>query len=142
MDYSQRIGHVYEHLEDYNPTKERKVLVVFDDMIVDMEPNKTLSPIVTELLLKPKKKTHHSTCFISLSYFKVPKTIRLNTVHYFIIKVPNKKIPQIALNHLSDIESKDFMNLYKDYTEKSLLFLVNDTPLTLDNQVRFRKYQL
>ena len=40
MDYSQRIGHVYEHLEDYNPTKERKVLVVFDDMIVDMEPNK------------------------------------------------------------------------------------------------------
>ena len=72
----------------------------------------------------------------------MPKTIRLNTVHYFIIKVPNKKIPQIALNHLSDIESKDFMNLYKDYTEKSLLFLVNDTPLTLDNQVRFRKYQL
>ena len=59
MDYSQRIGHVYEHLEDYNPTKERKVLVVFDDMIVDMEPNKKWSPIVTELLLKQKNSPFH-----------------------------------------------------------------------------------
>ena len=90
MDYSQRIDHVYEHLEDYNPIKERRVLVVFDDMIVDMEPNKKLSPIVTELLLKQKKLTI-PLVFISPSYFKVPKTIRLNTVHYFIIKIPNKK---------------------------------------------------
>ena len=90
MDYSPRIDHVYEHLEDFNPTKERKVLVVFDDMIVDKEPNKKLSSIVTELLLKQKSLTV-PLVFISPSYFKVPKTIRLNRVHYFTIKTPNKK---------------------------------------------------
>ena len=74
MDYSQRIGHVYEHLEDYNPTKERKVLVVFDDMIVDMEPNKTLSPIVTELLLKPKKKL---TIPLVLYHYLISKCLKL-----------------------------------------------------------------
>ena len=68
MDYSQRIGHVYEHLEDYNPTKERKVLVVFDDMIVDMEPNKTLSPIVTELLLKQKKNSPFHLFYITILF--------------------------------------------------------------------------
>ena len=68
MDYSQRINHVYEHLEDYNPIKERKVLVVFDDMIVDMEPNKTLSPIVTELLLKQKKNSPFHLFYITILF--------------------------------------------------------------------------
>ena len=55
IDYSQTTDDVYEDLEDYNPTKKRKMLLVFDDMIVDMEANKKLSPIVTELLLRERK---------------------------------------------------------------------------------------
>ena len=51
-DYSQTIDDVYENLEDYNPTKKRRELIVFGDMIADMESNKRLSPVVTELFLK------------------------------------------------------------------------------------------
>ena len=66
IDYSQAIDDVYENLEDYNPTNKRRVLIVFDDMIADMEPNKKLSPIVTEFLFK-RRKTQYFTCF----YFKI-----------------------------------------------------------------------
>ena len=84
IHYSQTIDNVYETLEDYNPTKKRRVLIVFDDMIADMKSNKKLSPIVTELFLRGRK-LNISLVFISQSYFKVPKTIRLNVTHYFII---------------------------------------------------------
>ena len=78
-----------------------------------MEANKKLSPIFTELLLKGRK-LNISIVFISQSYFKVPKTIRLNATHYFIITIPNKReLQQIASNHSSEIEFKDFMKLYK-----------------------------
>ena len=68
---------------------------------------------------------------ISHSYFKVSKTIRINTIHYFIIKTPNEiELQQIVLNHLSDFKFKDSMNLYKDYTKEPLSTLVNDTTLS------------
>ena len=70
IDYSQTIDDVYENLEDYNPTKKRRVLIVFDDMIADMESNKKLSPKVTELFLRGRK-LNISLVFISQSYFKV-----------------------------------------------------------------------
>ena len=78
--------------------------------------------------------------FISQSYFKVPKTIRLNATHYFIRKIPNKReLLQIASNHLSGIDFKDFKKLYKDYIKEPYSFLVNDTHLPSDNPLRFRK---
>ena len=77
IDYSQTIDDVYENLEDYNTTKKRRVLIVFDDMIADMKSNEKLSPIVTESFLKGRK-FNISLIFISQSYFKVPKIIRLN----------------------------------------------------------------
>ena len=139
IDYSQTIDDVYENLEDYNPTKKRRVLIVFDDIITDMESNKKLCPIATELFLRGRKlKT--LLVFISQSYFKVPKTIRLNATHCFIMKIPNKiELQQTASNHSSDINFKDFMKLYKYYTEEPYSFLVNDTTLSSDNPLRFRK---
>ena len=68
----------YENLEDYNPTKKSKVLIVFDDMIPVMEANKKLSLIVTELFLRGKK-LNISLVFVSKSYFKSPETIKLNS---------------------------------------------------------------
>ena len=68
----------YENLEDYNPRKKSKVLIVFDDMIPDMEANKKLSLIVTELFLRGKK-LNSSLVFVSQSYFKSPETIKLNS---------------------------------------------------------------
>ena len=93
---------------------------MFDDTIADMQSNKIkikikLNPIVTELFLGGRK-LNILLVFISQSYFKVPKTIRLNATH-FIMKTPNKKeLQQTASNHLSETDFKDFMKLYKDYT--------------------------
>ena len=70
----------------------------------------------------------------------MPKTIKLKARHYFIMKIPNKReLQQIASNHLSDIDFKDFMKLYKDYTKEPYSFLVNNTILSSDNPLRFRK---
>ena len=138
IDYSQTIDDVYKNLKDYNQTKKRRVLIVFDDMIADMESKKILSSVVTELFLRGRK-LNILLVFISDSYFKVPKTIRPNATHYCIIKIPNNREPlQIASNLSSDIGFKDFMKLYKDYTKEPCSFLVNDTNLSSDNPLRFR----
>ena len=90
IDYSPKIDDIYENLEDYNPTKTRKMLVVFDDMIADMKGNKKLTSIVTELFLRGRK-LNISLVSISQFYFKVPENMRLNATHYFIMKIPNKR---------------------------------------------------
>ena len=74
--------------DDYNPTKKRQVLIMFDDMITHMESNTKLNPTVMELFLK-KTELDISLVFISQSYFKVSKTVRLNATHYFYIKTPS-----------------------------------------------------
>ena len=113
--------------------KNRKVLIVFDDMIADMSNNKNLNPVITELFIKGRK-LNISIVFIMQSYFKVPKDVRLNFTHFFIMKIPNKKEPQqIALNHSSDTDFKDFMKIFKKYTAEPYSFLVNDTTLPSDN---------
>ena len=89
-----------------------------------------LSPKVTILFLRERKR-NISLVFISQSYFKVLKTIRLNPKIIFIMKIPNKRErQQIALNHSYDIDFKDFMKLYKHYTKEPYSFLVNDTTLS------------
>ena len=70
IDYSQKI-YVYENLEDYNPTKKRRVLIVFDDMIPDMEPNKKLSPIVTGLFLRGRKLNISPCSYITILFQSV-----------------------------------------------------------------------
>ena len=78
--------------------------------------------------------------FKSQSYFKVPKTVRLNATHYFIMKNPNREeLQEIASHHSFDIDFKDFMEHYKDYIKESHSFLVNDTTLSSDSPLRFRK---
>ena len=99
VDYSQKSDDVYENLEDYNPKKKRKVLQDIEDMEADTESNKKLSPIVTGLFLRGRK-LNTSLVFISQSYFKVLKTIKLNATHYFIMKIPNKgSLQYIASSH-------------------------------------------
>ena len=70
----------------------------------------------------------------------MPKVVKLNSTRFFIMKIPNKReLQQIALNHSSDIDFKDFMNIYKKYTKETYSFLVNDTTLPSDDPLRFRK---
>ena len=95
MEYSNDKQDVYKNIEDYNPGKKRKILIVFDDMIADMINNKRLNPIVAELFIRGRKR-NISVTFITQSYFKVPKDVRLN---FFMMKISNKRgRQQIALN--------------------------------------------
>ena len=80
IGYSQTIDDVYENLEGYNPTKKRKVLIVFDYVTADIESNQ-------KLIVLNSRKLNMSLVFTSQSYFKVPKTTRLNATHYFIMKI-------------------------------------------------------
>ena len=70
--------------------KNEKILIVFDYMIADMRSNKKLNLIVTELFIKGKK-WNIFLVFITQSYFSIPKNIRLNSTHYFVMKIPNKR---------------------------------------------------
>ena len=126
MEYSNDMQDVYKNIEDYNPIKKRKILIVFDDMIADMINNNKLNPIVTELFIRGRK-LYISIVFITQSYFKVSKGVRLYSTHFFIMKIPNKReLQQIALNYSSDIDFEDFMNIFKKYTKEPYSFLVND----------------
>ena len=81
-----------------------------------------------------ERKLSNSLVFISKSYFKAPKTIRLNTTYYLIMEIPNKgELPQIASSRLSNTDFKDFMKLYKEYTKEPYSFLVNNLTLSSDN---------
>ena len=138
-EYSNDMNNVYKNINYYNPDKENKILIVFDDMIADMIQNKKLNSIVTELFIRGRK-LNISLVFITQSYFKVPKDVRLNTSHFFIAKIPNKReLQQIAINHSSDISTKDFENIYRKCTIEPYSFFVNDTTLASNNPLRFRK---
>ena len=93
----------YRNIEEYNPDEKRKMWVVLDDMIIDTLSNKKTVP---ELFITGRQ-LNISLVFIAQSYSAVPKNIRLNSTHCFIMKIPNKReIQQIAFNHSSDIEFK------------------------------------
>ena len=110
--------------------------------LADMEANKKLSPVITGLLLRGRK-TNISHVFTAQSYFKVPKTIRLNATYYFIMKIPNKReLQNIASNSSSDTEFNDFRKPDKNYTKQPFSCLVNDQTLPSDNPLRFRKHLL
>ena len=91
-------------------------------MIADMINNKKLNPIVTELFIRGRK-LNISIISITEWCFKVPKEVRPNTTHFFIMRIPNNREPQqIAINQSLDIKFKDFMKIHKKYTTKSILF--------------------
>ena len=137
IEYSDDMQDVYKNIEDYNSGKERKILIVFDDMIADMINNKKLNPVVTELFIRSRK-LNISIFFITQSYFKVPKDVRLNSTHFPIMKIQNKReLQQIALNHSLDIDFNDFMKIYKKFTKEPYSFLLNDTTLQSSDPLRF-----
>ena len=91
-------------------------------MIANMLSNRNINPIVTELFFEWRK-SNISLVFITESYFTVPKNISLNSTHYIVMKIRNKReIPQIAFNHWLDIEFQNFMNRYKKATAEPYLF--------------------
>ena len=138
IEYSNDMSNVYRNINYYNPYKENEILIVFDDMIADMINNRKFDSIVTELFIRGRK-LNISLVFNTQSYFKVPKDVRLNTTHFFITKIPNKReLQDIAQDHSSDISTKHFINIYRECTSKPFSFLVMDTTLVSYNPLRFR----
>ena len=130
---------VYKNVDEYNADKEHKILIVFDDTVADRINNKKLNSVTTDLFFRGRKINIYLV-FIIQSYFKVPKDVRLNSTHFFILKIPNKgELQQIAVNHSLDISSKDFIKIYRKYNDEPYSFLVNDATLQSDNPLRFRK---
>ena len=95
IEYSNDTLDVYKNIDKYNLDRENKMLIDFDDMIADMINNKKLNSIVTELFIRGRK-LNISVVFISQSYFKVPKDVRLKTTDFFIAKIQNKReLPEL-----------------------------------------------
>ena len=104
IDCSNTIDDVYENIDDYNPNRKRKILIVFDDMIADIMTNKRFQSIIKELFMRCRKLSI-SHVFITQSYFSVPKDVRLSSTHYLIMKINNRKeLQNIAINHSADID--------------------------------------
>ena len=123
IEYSNDMDDIYQNIEECNPTKKRKILIV---LIVGMFNNKKLNQIVTELFIRGGK-LNISLVFITQSYFAVPKNTRLNTTHYFIMKIPDKREPQqITLNHSSDTDFQNYMNLNKKNILQNHFFSFGD----------------
>ena len=98
--------------------------------------NGKLDSIETELFISGRK-LNIFLVFITQSYFDVPKNVRLNTTHY---SLPNKReLQQIAINHSSNINTKDFINIYRQCPAEPYCFLVDDTTVASNDSLKFRK---
>ena len=107
---------ICENTDDYNPSRKRKILIVFHDMIADIMTNKRFQSIIKELFIRCRK-LNILLAFITQSYFSVPKDVRLNSTYYLIMKINNKKeLENIAINHSADIDYRDFMKFYRECT--------------------------
>ena len=114
-------------------------MVVFHDMIADIMNNSKFQAIIKELFIRCRK-SNISLEFITQSYFFVPKKVGLNTTHYLMMKIHNKRVlQQITTNHSADIDHNDFMKIYRTCTSEAYSFLTHDTTLPANNYLRFRK---
>ena len=101
---------IYDNINDYNKKRKRKVLIVFDDMISHVMSSKKAQQVLKELFIRCRK-LNISLCFLTQSYFSVPKDVRLNCTHYVIFKLNNKR-------ELQNIAIKDFVNTYRNCTKQ------------------------
>ena len=139
IECSNTMNDAYENINDYNPSRKRKMLIVFDDMIADIMANKKCQSVIEEFFIRCRK-LNISLVFITQSYFSVPQDLRLNSTHYLIMKINNRKeLQNIAINHSADIDYKDFMKIYRECTREPYSFLTIDTTLPSSNPLRFRK---
>ena len=139
IECSNTMNDVSENIDLYNPNRRKKILIVFDDMIADIMTNKKFQSLIKELFVSSRK-INISLVFITQSYFSVPKDVRLNLSHYLIMKINNKReLQNIAINYSADIDYKDFIKIYREYTKEPYNFLTIDTTLPSTNPLRLRK---
>ena len=136
IEYFSTMDHVFSNIDDYNSKRKRKILIMFDDMIADIMTNKKFQAIIKDLFFR-RRKLNISLVFITKSYFSVPKEARLNSTHYLIMKIHNRReLKQIAIDHSAEIDCKDFLKIYRICTKEPYYFLTIDV---YNPTMRFRK---
>ena len=139
IEYSNDMDDVLDDINNYNKNRDKKVLIVFDDMIADIMSSKKFKAIIKELFIRCRK-LNISIVFITQSYFRTPKDARLNSTHYVIMKIQSRKeLQNIAQENSGDIDFKDFLKTYKDYTSEPYSCMIIDTTVPSGNPMRFRK---
>ena len=139
IEYSNTMDNVYNNIIYYNLHRNCNILIVFDDMIPDMNTSNKFQPMVKELLSIRCKKLSISLVFIMQSYLLVPRDVILNSTHDLLMKISNKiQFPNIKLTYPSDIDYKDFLKIYRNCTAKQYSFLVIETILTSENLLMLR----
>ena len=119
--------------------QEKKYLDFFDDMIADIMTNKKFQSIIKELFVRCRK-LNILLFFITRSYFFVQKNVRLNSTHYLILKINNKReLQNTAINHSADIDYSDFVKIYWECTKEPYNFSTTGTMLPASDPLRFRK---
>ena len=125
---------VLEDINNYNKKRDKKVLIIFDDMIADIMRSKKFKAIVKELFIRSRK-LNISIVFITQSYFRTPKDARLNSTHYILMKIGNKKeLKSIAEENSGHL---DFLKIYNYCTNEPYSFMMVDTRPTAS--VTFKK---
>ena len=128
---------VLDDINNYNKNRDKKVLIVFDDMIADIEYNKKFKRIIKELFYRARK-INVSIVFITQSYFRALKDARLNSMHYILMKTGNKReLKRIAEEKSGHLDYKDFLNIYNYCIRKRYSFMLIDTRHTAS--VTFKK---
>ena len=139
IECSNTMDNVYENINDYNPSRKRKVVIAFNDIIADIMASKTFQATIKELFIRCRK-LNVSLVFITQSFFSVSKDVRLNSTHYLIMNINNKReLQNIAINHSADIDYHVFMKIYRECTREPYNVLTIDTTLPASNPLRFRK---
>ena len=134
IEHSSAMDDIFENIEGYNKKRKRKGLIVFDDMISHVMSNKKAQQVLKDLFIRCRK-ISISLCFLTQSYLSVPKHVRLNCTHYIIFKLNNKReLQNIAINHLADIDYKNFVNIYRSCTKEPYNFLTIDTTQPIDKR--------
>ena len=136
-EYSDDMDDLLDDINNYNKNRDKKVLIVFDDMIADIEYNKKFKRIIKELLYRACK-INVSIVFIKQSYFRALTDARLNSTHYILMKIGNKKeLKRIAEEKSGHLDYKDFLKIYNYCTRESYSFMLIDTRTTAS--VTFKK---
>ena len=113
IDCSNTMGDVYENIDDGNPIRKRKKIIVFDDMIADIMHSRRFQALIKELFIRGIK-LNISLVFITQCYFSGPKEFRLNSTHYLVMKINNRKeLQNIVVDHSADIDYNDYENLQR-----------------------------
>ena len=127
IEYSNNLNDALEDINNYNKKRDKKVLIIFDDMIADIMRSEKFNAIVKELFIRCRK-LNISIVFITQSCFRTPKDVRLNSTHYILMKMGNKKeLKSIAEENSGHLDFKEFLKIYNHCTRDPYSFMMVDT---------------